>query len=84
MRASYGLASGIGLPTTPVDGDTNGLRIGTPEVARLGMTPDDMPTLASFVARGLAGDVSATAVGPEVTEWRSGFSGIHFTADLPT
>ena len=29
------------------------------------------------------GDESAAAAGPEVTEWRSGFSGIHFTTDLP-
>ena len=84
LRLANLLACGIGLPTTPVDGDTNGLRVGTPEIARLGMTASDMPTLASFIARGLAGDESALAAGPEVTEWRSGFTGIHFTADLPT
>lgn len=83
LRLAHLLACGIGLPTTPVDGDTNGLRIGTPELARLGMTAADMPTLASFIARGLAGDESAASAGPEVTEWRSGFSGTHFTVDLP-
>ncbi|MCW2832430.1 MAG: glycine hydroxymethyltransferase [Nocardioides sp.] len=84
LRAAHLLACGIGLPTIPIDGDLNGLRIGTPELARLGMKVDDMPTLASFIARGLAGPESAAAVGPEVTEWRSGFTGTHFTVDLPS
>ena len=84
LRLANLLACGIGLPAAPVEGDTNGLRIGTPEIARLGMTPADMPTLASFVDRALAGAESAAAVAPEVTEWRSGFSGTHFTVDLPS
>ncbi|MFC7725512.1 serine hydroxymethyltransferase [Nocardioides sp. GCM10028917] len=83
LRSANLLACGIGLPTTPVDGDLNGLRIGTPELARVGMKVTDMPTLASFIARGLAGPESAAAVGPDVTQWRSGFTGTHFTVDLP-
>jgi glycine hydroxymethyltransferase len=83
LRSANLLACGIGLPVPEVAGDTNGLRIGTPEVVRLGMTAADMPALASFIARGLASDESAAKAGPDVTAWRSGFSGIHFTADLP-
>lgn len=81
LRQANLLACGIGLPLDPVAGDTNGLRLGTPELARLGMTAGDMPELAAFVARGLSDD--AAAVGPEVTAWRAGFSGVHFTADHP-
>jgi glycine hydroxymethyltransferase len=47
LRRANLLACGIGLPVAPVPGDLNGLRLGTPEVARLGMTPADMPELAA-------------------------------------
>jgi glycine hydroxymethyltransferase len=79
LRKANLLACGIGLPIAPVDGDTNGLRIGTPEVARLGMTTVDMPALASFIARGLDPDTDPATVAPEVTTWRKQFSGVHFT-----
>jgi glycine hydroxymethyltransferase len=80
LRQANLLACGIGLPTTPVDGDVNGLRIGTPELARLGMKPGDMADLASLVADGLESGTDLPAVAARVTEWRSHFSGVHFTA----
>jgi len=80
LRRSNLLACGIGLPAALVEDDVNGLRIGTPELTRLGMGPADMPALASFIARGL-GDESSEKVGHEVTRWRRQFSGIHFIAD---
>lgn len=83
LRRSNLLACGIGLPVAPVEGDLNGLRIGTPELARLGMTARDMPTLASYVARALADPTAASGLGDEVTQWRAQFTGVHFTADLP-
>ena len=83
LRRAHLLACGIGLPTAPVEGDVNGLRIGTPELTRLGMTPADMPALASFIARALDPDTDPATVAPEVTRWRGRFSGIHFTVDLP-
>ncbi|MEV5710303.1 aminotransferase class I/II-fold pyridoxal phosphate-dependent enzyme [Actinoallomurus sp. NPDC052274] len=79
LRRANLLACGIGLPVAPVDGDTNGLRVGTPEIVRLGMTEADMPALASFIARGLDRDTEPEAVAAEVTTWRAGFSGVHFT-----
>lgn len=82
LRRANLLASGIELPIAPVDGDLNGLRLGTPEIARLGMTAADMPTLGSFVARALTGPPEAVA--PEVTAWRTNFRTIHFTTDNPT
>ena len=83
LRRANLLACGIGLPVEPVDGDVNGLRIGTPELTRLGMTAQDMPQLASFIARGLGEQQGLGTVGEEVTEWRSHFSGVHFTTDKP-
>jgi glycine hydroxymethyltransferase len=81
LRRANLLACGIGLPAEPVDGDVNGLRLGTPEIVRLGMTAADMPTLAMFIARGLDPDGTPGGIAPDVTAFRQQFTGIHFTAD---
>lgn len=81
LREANLLACGIGLPVEPVAGDTNGLRLGTPEVARLGMTAEDMPALASFIAEALSPGTDRAAVGRRVTEWRSDFQQVRFTTD---
>jgi glycine hydroxymethyltransferase len=81
LRSANLLACGIGLPIDPVDGDVNGLRLGTPELARLGMGAADMSTLAGFLETALNRD-PATVAG-DVTAWRSQFRDIHFTADRP-
>ena len=83
LRRANLLTSGIGLPVAPVEGDVNGLRIGTPELTRLGLRPDDMPALASFIARALDPSSEPASVAPEVTEWRGRLSGVHFTVDRP-
>ncbi|MDZ4133985.1 MAG: aminotransferase class I/II-fold pyridoxal phosphate-dependent enzyme, partial [Paracoccaceae bacterium] len=41
LRRAGFLACGIGLPIAGVAGDLNGLRIGTPELVRRGVTPSD-------------------------------------------
>lgn len=76
LRRAGFLACGIGLPIAPVAGDMNGLRIGTPELVRWGMTVEDMPRLAGLIARGLAGDPEAVA--GEVALWRRGFETLAF------
>jgi glycine hydroxymethyltransferase len=81
LRRANLLACGIGLPAEPVDGDVNGLRLGTPEIVRLGMTEADMPTLASFIARALSPDRDPADTAMDVTAWRRQFTDIHFTAD---
>ncbi|CUH63169.1 serine hydroxymethyltransferase [Thalassovita autumnalis] len=48
LRKAGFLACGIGLPIAEVAGDMNGLRIGTPELVRFGMTVADMPHLAKL------------------------------------
>jgi len=71
------LACGIGLPIAPVAGDMNGLRLGTPELVRWGLTEADMPRLADLIAKALrANDPGALA--SEVAEWRATFNRLHF------
>ncbi|MCI4324169.1 MAG: hypothetical protein L3K03_09220, partial [Thermoplasmata archaeon] len=51
-------------------------RLGTAEIARLGLTPEDMPKLADLLVRaGLRGE----RVGPEVLAWRMKYRSIRFT-----
>jgi glycine hydroxymethyltransferase len=78
LRRANILSSGIGLPIAPVAGDMNGLRIGTPEIVRWGMTVDDMPPLASLIARGLRGHDSPHQLAAEVTAFRRRFRELHF------
>lgn len=70
------LACGIGLPIAPVEGDVNGLRLGVPEIVRLGMAAEHMGELGSLIARAL-GD-SPEAVAREVEAFRQRFRGLHF------
>lgn len=74
LRNAGLLACGIGLPAPEVAGDMNGLRLGTPELVRWGMTSDHTDRLASLIARGLKGE----AIAAEVTGWRRSFSSVHF------
>jgi glycine hydroxymethyltransferase len=69
LRQANILASGIGLPVG------EGLRLGTPEVVRFGMTADDMPELADLLARALTQDPSGVA--PDVTAFRQRFQTLH-------
>ena len=80
LRGANLLTSGIGLPVEAVDGDMNGLRIGTPELARIGMKAEDMDELASLIAEGLSPGCDHDDLATRVTRWRSRFSGVHFTA----
>ena len=50
------LACGINVPGPAVEDDTNAIRIGTPEVVRMGMKKDDMPLLADLIFKGLTTD----------------------------
>ena len=77
------LACGIGLPIEQVEGDLNGLRIGTPEIVRIGMKVEHMQDLAGFIARSLDSSVEPKSIQREITEWRKQFRGVHYTVDLP-
>ena len=77
-RGANILTCGIGLPIAGVEGDMNGLRFGTPEIVRWGMTVDDMPALAALIARGLRGNESGAQVAADVTAFRARFRELHF------
>jgi glycine hydroxymethyltransferase len=78
LRRANILTCGIGLPIAPVAGDVNGLRIGTPEIVRWGMSPDDMPELAGYIAEALSGARALDAIADDVTKFRRRFSKLHF------
>lgn len=77
LRKAGFLACGIGLPTEPVEGDMNGLRIGTPELVRWGMTEEHAPELARLIAKALAADAPET-LAADVAAWRASFDRLHF------
>ncbi|HYA72192.1 MAG TPA: aminotransferase class I/II-fold pyridoxal phosphate-dependent enzyme, partial [Roseiarcus sp.] len=78
LRAANILSCGIGLPIEAVDGDMNGLRFGTPEIVRWGMSVDEMPELAALIARALRGNETSERVAADVTAFRRRFNEIHF------
>ena len=78
LRKANLLASGIGLPIAEVPGDMNGLRLGTPEIVRLGMGPRHMPDLARLIARSLHSDEDAVNLSGQVREMRQAFAELHF------
>jgi glycine hydroxymethyltransferase len=81
LRRANLLTCGVWLSMAEVPGDVNGIRFGTPEVARRGMRASDMPALARFIARALAPDADLEAIGAEVTAFRRPFSGVHFIVE---
>jgi glycine hydroxymethyltransferase len=76
LRKAGFLACGIGLPIPEVAGDMNGLRIGTPELVRRGVTPADAPALAALIAEGLRSNAPET-VAPRTKALRARFQGLH-------
>ncbi len=55
LEAARLLSCGIGLPIDEIAGDANGLRLGTPEIVRLGFGPEHMAELAALIADALDG-----------------------------
>ncbi|MEZ5778696.1 MAG: aminotransferase class I/II-fold pyridoxal phosphate-dependent enzyme [Paracoccaceae bacterium] len=77
LRKAGFLACGIGLPLPEIPGDMNGLRIGTPELVRRGVTEEHAAELARLIAAALrANDPAALAA--EVSAFRQGFTGLHY------
>jgi len=71
------LTCGIGLPLPEIDGDLNGLRIGTPEITRWGMTPADMPDFAILIAEALRSDTPEDVL-PRTKSMRDQFRELHY------
>ncbi|WP_128515083.1 serine hydroxymethyltransferase [Tabrizicola thermarum] len=77
LRKAGFLACGIGLPLPDVPGDMNGLRIGTPELVRRGVTPADAPALAALIAEALRSNAPET-IAPRTRALRARFQGLHY------
>ena len=77
LRKAGFLACGIGLPIADVTGDLNGLRIGTPELVRRGVTPADAPALAALIAEALRSNDPAS-IAPRTRALRARFQGLHY------
>ena len=77
LRQAGFLACGIGLPIEAVDDDMNGLRIGTPELVRWGMTSEHMPRLAQLINDALRANDPA-GIAADVAKWRSEFDSLHY------
>ena len=78
LRRANILSCGIGLPGAAVEGDLNGLRLGTPEIVRWGMEAKDMPELAKLIVRALKAQDAPESLAPEVTAFRRRFTKMHF------
>lgn len=77
LRKAGFLACGIGLPIDDVEGDMNGLRIGTPELVRWGVTPERVGKIAALVARALRSNGPET-IADETRALRAEFSTLHY------
>jgi glycine hydroxymethyltransferase len=72
LREANLLTCAIGLPHD----EAAGLRFGTPEITRLGMTADDMPELAALIAAGLRAE--PTEIAARTSAMRQRFGTVHF------
>ncbi|PLS21901.1 serine hydroxymethyltransferase [Neptunicoccus cionae] len=77
LRKAGFLTCGIGLPIAELEGDLNGLRIGTPEIVRWGVTPQDTPELADLLARALRSNAPDT-LAAETKALRARFNKLHY------
>jgi glycine hydroxymethyltransferase len=72
------LATGIPLPITAIQGDYNGLRLGTQEVTRWGMGGAEMTHIARLMARHVITREQTEVIGREVIALRDAFRTIGF------
>lgn len=75
LRRANLLACAIGLP----DRDPGaGLRLGTPEITRIGMTPEHMGELAALIADGLTRPDDLTSIAARTSRLRQHFTSVRF------
>lgn len=80
LRRAGFLACGIGLPIAAMAGEPNGLRLGTPEIARFGMTVKDVPRLAALLSEAM-NSATPEALAAEVARYRQEFQRLHYLLD---
>ena len=74
LRRANLLTSAIGLP----DDAAAGVRLGTNELVRWGMVPDDMADLADLFASAWTERADANRLARDVTDFRRRFTGLHY------
>ena len=77
------VCSSIGLPVETagfVEGDANGVRLGTQEVTRWGMRPEHMAEVARFMAVVLLRKADPVDLRSDVVAFRSQFQHVHFVS----
>jgi glycine hydroxymethyltransferase len=72
------LLCGIGLPLPAVDGDLNGIRIGTQEVTKFGMTESAMRDIARLMKRVMIDGEEPVSVRPDVIAFRKQYQQLAF------
>ncbi len=75
------LTTGIGLPLPEVPGDLNGLRLGSQELVRWGMGPEEMSCVAELTASVLLHGHDPAAVREDVLALRRPFQRLQFALD---
>jgi glycine hydroxymethyltransferase len=59
----------------------SGVRIGVPEVTRLGMKESEMREIASLIKRVVIDKIDPIKVAKDVTEFRKDFQKVHYAFD---
>ncbi len=77
LRKAGFLACGIGLPLTEMSNDMNGLRIGTPELVRWGVTTRDVTEIAKLIANALR-STKPESIAAETRALRATFDNLHY------
>jgi len=86
VRTANLLTCAIGLPPQRTAGDAPGapgLRLGTPEMVRWGMGPNEADQVAGWIADVMDDPSRAPAIGAEVSAMRAGFDHIHWVRGGP-
>ena len=77
LRKAGFLTCGIGLPIAEIANDLNGLRIGTPEIVRFGVTVENVGPIAQLFAKALISG-SPETLAQETAALRAGFTKLHY------
>ena len=77
LRRAGFLVCGIGLPDKAVEGDLNGIRVGTPDIVRFGVKVEHCNKLAELFANALTSHAPET-MADEVAVYRSHFNRLCF------
>jgi glycine hydroxymethyltransferase len=72
------LLCGIGLPLPAVDGDLNGIRIGTQEITKFGMPESAMGEIARLMKRVMIDGEDPASVRPDVIAFREQYQQLAF------